>query len=172
MTASAAALCPAGYASARRGPGPEALLSLLELQPLGGRPLNAPEIAQRPILITFWASWCRPCRDEFRNFNRIAARYGGHGLLTLGVNVMEDLGGRSSPEQRDGFIRRAAPDFPLLEGTEATRAIFGGVERIPMVMLFDSSGQLAYSFVHEEGADRMHVTYGDLRPVLDALLPG
>jgi len=170
----AAALLPAAQmttATAAAGPGPEALLSLLDLKPIGGAPVTASDLAQRPVLITFWASWCPPCRDEFHNFNRITTSYGGRGLLTLGVNVFEDFGGLSSPEKRARFIRQTAPAFQLLEGTDATRAAFGGVSRIPTVMLFDTAGQLAYAFVHEEGATRMHVTYGEMKPVLDALLP-
>ncbi len=158
------------FANATPMPREEALLSLIGLPGIDGPALTAQQIANRPVLMTFWASWCPPCRDEFRHFNQVQRVYGDRGLTVLGVNVYEDFGGLSSPEKRARFLKQTAPTFPLIEGGNDLLQKFGGVDRIPTVFLFDASGELAYVFVHERDATKMHVTFGELKPVLDNLL--
>lgn len=149
-----------------------ALSSLAGLNAIGGEPLTPAELKDRPVLITFWASWCPPCRDEFRHFNKVQAEYARKGLLVIGINAFEDWGGLSSPAKRKRFLKQTAPTFRLVEAGPDTLSDFGGISRIPTVMLFSARGDLAYQFVHEKDATKMHVTYGDLKPVLDNLLPG
>lgn len=150
----------------------DAVAGLVGLPGIGGPPLQADDLANRPLLITFWASWCPPCRDEFRHLNRIHAEYAGQGLLVLGVNAFEDWGGLSSPAKRKRFLKQTAPSFRLIESNPDTLRAFGGISRIPTVMLFNADGDLAYQFIHEKDAVKMHVTYDDLRPVLDGLTGG
>lgn len=170
LTTSAAALALPGAVSALPMPRQDALLSLIGLPGIDGPALSAGDVSGRPVLITFWASWCPPCRDEFHHFNQIQRVYGDRGLTVLGVNVYETWRGLSNPAKRARFIKQTRPTFRLIEGTDDLLQGFGGVDRIPTVFLFDASGELAYLFVHETDAKKMHVTFGELKPVLDNLL--
>jgi thiol-disulfide isomerase/thioredoxin len=168
LTALAGLGAPPAFAAL--SPKPDALVSLTRLPGIDGPAIDAAAVSGRPVLLTFWASWCPPCTDEFRHFNRVVETYGRRGLTVLGVNVFEDFGGLSSPAKRARFIRRTAPRFPLLEGDAGTRAVFGGVTRIPTVLLFDAAGEVVFRFIHEQDAAKMHVTFDDLAPYLDVLL--
>lgn len=172
LMASVAAFLAAGAspALAMLRPRQDALLSLIGLPAIDGAPLTGADLAGKPVLITFWASWCPPCRDEFRHFNRIEKAYAGKGLVVLGVNAFEDWGGLSSPAKRRRFLKQTAPAFRLIESGKDTLQAFGGIDRIPTVLLFDAEGEVAYQFVHEKDATKMHITFGELKPVLDALL--
>ncbi len=44
----------------------------------------------KPVLITFWATWCEPCRDEFPMLNELAKEYAPKGLHVVGVNLDDD----------------------------------------------------------------------------------
>src|SRR3984893_11027432 len=44
----------------------------------------------KPVLITFWATWCEPCRDEFPMLNELAKEYAPKGLHVVGVNLDQD----------------------------------------------------------------------------------
>jgi thiol-disulfide isomerase/thioredoxin len=44
----------------------------------------------KPLLMTFWATWCEPCRDEYPMLNELAKEYGPKGLQVVGVNFNDD----------------------------------------------------------------------------------
>ncbi|GAC1622198.1 MAG: hypothetical protein NVS9B13_14660 [Candidatus Acidiferrum sp.] len=62
----------------------------------------------KPLLVTFWATWCEPCRDEFPMLNELAKEYAPKGLKVVGVDLDED--GDLILMRR--FIARYKPVFP------------------------------------------------------------
>src|ERR1700751_1402976 len=62
----------------------------------------------KPLLMTFWATWCEPCRDEYPMINELAKEYGPKGLQVLGVD--DDEEGDLILMRR--FIARYKPVFP------------------------------------------------------------
>src|ERR1700730_1966460 len=62
----------------------------------------------KPVLITFWATWCEPCRDEYPMLNELAKQYAPKGLRVVGVNLDDD--GDLILMRR--FLARYKPAFP------------------------------------------------------------
>ena len=62
----------------------------------------------QPVLITFWATWCEPCRDEYPMLNELAKQYAPKGLRVVGVSLDQD--GDLILMRR--FIARYKPVFP------------------------------------------------------------
>lgn len=160
LLASAGPLLAGGAGAENIHPVPtrDALKAMADLDPINGEKLNPDRLHGRPVIVTFWASWCPPCRWEFAQLNALAQTYRSLDLQIIGINVFEDFGGISSRVKRDRFIADTGPVFPLVAGTDQTRASFGGVTRIPTVFLFDDTGRLAWSFVHATGSKKTHVT--------------
>ena len=44
----------------------------------------------KPLLVTFWATWCEPCRDEYPMLNELAKQYAPQGLKVIGVSMDDD----------------------------------------------------------------------------------
>ena len=62
----------------------------------------------KALLVTFWATWCEPCRDEYPMINELAKGYAPKGLQVLGVD--DDEEGDLILMRR--FIARYKPVFP------------------------------------------------------------
>src|SRR5256886_16257094 len=61
-----------------------------------------------PLLVTFWATWCEPCRDEYPMLNELAKQYAPQGLKVVGVSLDDD--GDLILMRR--FLARDKPGFP------------------------------------------------------------
>src|SRR5258708_36020373 len=62
----------------------------------------------KPLLVTFWATWCEPCRDEYPMLNELAKKYAPQGLKVMGVSMDDD--GDLILKRR--FLARYKPIFP------------------------------------------------------------
>ena len=43
--------------------------------------------AGKVVVVDFWASWCKPCRQSIPWLNQMQAKYAARGLVVIGVNV-------------------------------------------------------------------------------------
>lgn len=62
----------------------------------------------KPLLVTFWATWCEPCRDEYPMLNELAKQYAPNGLKVVGISLDQD--GDLILMRR--FLARYKPVFP------------------------------------------------------------
>ncbi|HYA64756.1 MAG TPA: TlpA disulfide reductase family protein [Candidatus Sulfotelmatobacter sp.] len=66
------------------------------------------EYKGKPLVVTFWATWCEPCRDEYPMLNELAKQYAPQGLKVVGVSLDQD--GDLILMRR--FLARYKPIFP------------------------------------------------------------
>jgi thiol-disulfide isomerase/thioredoxin len=62
----------------------------------------------KAVLVTFWATWCEPCRDEYPMLNELAKQYAPKGLHVVGIDLDDD--GDLILMRR--FLKRYNPIFP------------------------------------------------------------
>lgn len=99
----------------------------------------------KPVLITFWASWCGPCRRELPVLDALK-RTAGDRLEIVAVNVKD-----SSEDYR--FIRRQLKDTPLIFTHDPKGDISKAydVQSYPNLYVIDQAGRIA----------SVHVGYGE-----------
>lgn len=94
-------------AHSTQSPKPAAAQSLTLIDLAGYNKLLA-DHRGKPLLVTFWATWCEPCRDEYPLVNQIAKDYAAKGLVVLGVDMDDD----SAATLIQHFLERNRPIFP------------------------------------------------------------
>jgi thiol-disulfide isomerase/thioredoxin len=109
------------------------------LTDLEGRPVSRQQLAGRPVLVEFWATWCPPCRGTLGWLGDLQRRYGDR-LAVLTVALESD----------EADVRRVASQSgaPLrwVLGTPDVARAFGDVSAMPTLLVFDAQGRRAASF--------------------------
>ena len=131
------------YASALAGsPAPLAALHRQadDLLP-GGRDAYEARLAKLrgyPAVVNVWASWCGPCRFEFKRFQRAAAAYGRR-VAFLGVDS-ED-----SEDAASTFLEEAPVPYPSYSdpGKDIAESI-GASVGFPDTAFYDRRGKLVH----------------------------
>ena len=91
-----------GYAQTSAGPKDPAMIDAQGYQQLLAK------FKGQPLVVTFWATWCEPCRDEYPMLNELAKEYAPKGLKVVGISLDQD--GDLILMRR--FLARYKPVFP------------------------------------------------------------
>ena len=103
---------------------------------LDGRKLATRDLLGQVVILTFWATWCEPCRDELPLLSRYLDRHAQEGLQVLGFCLDE-------PDQLTG-VRRVAESlhFPVGLFANSSAPGYGRIWRLPVNFTIDRSGRL------------------------------
>jgi thiol-disulfide isomerase/thioredoxin len=113
-------------------PAPPATLVTLD-----GKRLSTLDLLSQVVILTFWATWCEPCREELPLLSLYAQEHAAQGLSVLGFSL-------DSPDRLDQVRAMAQPlRFPvgLLEASSAPG--YGRIWRLPVSFTLDREGRLA-----------------------------
>ncbi len=101
-----------------------------------GKPISLSDYQGKVVVLSFWASWCGPCRKELPILEGIQQTAGKERIQVVAVNI------------EDGnTFRRLAPKMASLQllvgsdaANEAQRAY--GVNGIPHMVIIDKAGRV------------------------------
>ncbi|MGH2571352.1 MAG: TlpA disulfide reductase family protein [bacterium] len=117
------------------------------LEKLGGGTVKLSSLRGKVVLIDFWATWCRPCIASIPHLNSLYATHHKDGLEILGVSLDRGQGAQTGREVVEAFSRTTRMDYPVLMGSQATAASFGGIQAIPTAFLIDREGRIRNRYV-------------------------
>jgi cytochrome c biogenesis protein CcmG/thiol:disulfide interchange protein DsbE len=108
------------------------------------------------LLVTFWATWCVPCRDEYPMIISLSKEYGPQGLAVVGVSLDEDADLGLVRQ----FLDKSQPGFPNYRqkpGIDAD-AFYQGVNpdwrgTMPQTDFYGRDGHLARYFVGQKSKE-------------------
>ncbi len=107
------------------------------LRKLDGSAVPLAAVRGKVLVLSFWATWCGPCRDLEPQFVRVAKSYAGNGdIVFYAVNTDEDES-LVAP-----FLSHEKWDVPVVyaDGLDS----FVKVESLPTVLILDRSGKITY----------------------------
>lgn len=93
------------------------------------------EYRGKVVLLSFWASWCGPCRQELPELDKAWTQYKGKDVVFLGISVDE------RPDDAERFLTEVPFHFPTLIDTSGdTSAGQWRVASLPTTVVLDKSG--------------------------------
>ncbi len=113
-----------------------------------GKVVSSGDIAGRPAVLFFWATWCDPCRDLLARVQKLAHRYESKGVRFLGVDTDRDFW------LVEPFLAESKIEIETVltagedDWEEKARAFRIGA--LPTLLVVDGQGNVRYA---DEGAD-------------------
>ena len=106
------------------------------LRDTGGSPVSLSGKRGSLVLLSFWATWCGPCRNEMPSMETLSRNFGGQGFTILAVNQKE------SAAQVTRFMKTYGLNFTTpLDSDGRVNAAYR-VYGIPVSYLVDRAGNV------------------------------
>lgn len=87
-------------------------------------------------LVDFWASWCRPCKEEIPNIIKVCEKYSGEGLQVVGVDCWDKR------EAAEKTIEEMQIPYPQIFNVSIEQTSEYGISGIPHIILFGPEGRI------------------------------
>lgn len=116
------------------------------------------------VVITFWASWCGPCRQELPNLEALQKRAGDKFLKIIAINWKDEL-------REYGTMMRQMSGYTmaLVRDRDGTIADAYGVQNFPNLWIIDLQGKVvAHHAGYGEGS--MDAITAEINQIIDAEL--
>jgi thiol-disulfide isomerase/thioredoxin len=117
-----------------------------ETKKMDGSPLKLSDYKGKIVLLDFWGSWCRPCREANPSLRRLYDKYSkasfekasGFEIISIGIETNEARWKQAIA--KDGMIWEAHAS--TLQNFDDPVAVLYSVREIPTTYLLDEAGQI------------------------------
>ncbi len=113
------------------------------------------------VVVSFFASWCVPCKSEIPHLNNLYQRYKEKPVKMFLVNVGEDK------EKINSFLQTNPTDIPVLSDRYKATADKYKVTTLPRLVVIDKKGKIKrynIGFANDENFEE------EMSKLLDSLL--
>lgn len=117
------------------------LVPPFEVQTRDGRTIDAAWLKGHVTIVSFFASWCGPCRREMPELEKFYQAHGKRGLRILSIGV------DTRREQSEAFVKEVGPTFDIAFDPEAVSMGAFGVKGMPTTFLVGRDGRIARRLV-------------------------
>ena len=135
-------------------PAPEIVLKDLQ-----GRDVKLSDLRGKIVLVNFWATWCKPCKEEMPAMQASYDKLRDKGFVVLAVNELEDTARVAE------HIRTHGHTFEVVMDHNNQVANVYGVVGLPASFLIDPQGivreRIAGSLLTESRIEEMVKKYGE-----------
>jgi DsbE subfamily thiol:disulfide oxidoreductase len=101
---------------------------------LTGTVRNLDDLSGDVVLVTVWASWCAPCRDEMPEIQRLYDEHGGDGFTVLGIDF------RDTDAAARALVEEVGVTYPSIADPRGTTSVEWGIIGVPQSFLVDGDG--------------------------------
>ncbi|MDH3348098.1 MAG: TlpA family protein disulfide reductase [Desulfobulbaceae bacterium] len=124
-----------------------------------GKKVTSEEFKGKTLLVTFFATWCPPCRQEIPSLIKLHEKYGAKNFSVLAFSI--DQGGAKVVSR---LVRQEKVNYPVLMSDQETVSGFGGIAGVPTSFLVNEKGNVVKSYVG-------YVSHGVLAHDIELILP-
>lgn len=137
----------------------------IDLPTLQGRKVKLSSLRGHPVVVTFWGTWCPPCREEFPELVAVYRKYREAGLEIVAVNQRDQ---ELSTEDVKAFVTRFSVEFTVvLDRRGKARRSFRLIA-LPTTVFIDAAGVIQH--VHTGPVSRAELARG-LATILSSKAP-
>lgn len=123
--------------------GAQAILAT-QLPDLDGNDQAVSQWLGKVIVVNFWATWCTPCREEIPEFIEAQKKYGGQGLMFVGIAI-------DQADKVKMFSKEFGINYPVLVGSMNTWSLLEAAgnrhSALPYTVVIDRSGELVENYL-------------------------
>ena len=101
-----------------------------------GKTVRLSDLKGKVVILSFWATWCPPCRMEMPHLQALHTKYQGKKVRVLGINT--DVQG----EQLKAWMKENRLSFPVVSDEGGNVATKYRVEGIPTLLVVDQNGKI------------------------------
>lgn len=112
------------------------------LKDMNGEERKLSDFRNKAVIITFWATWCPPCRAEIPHFKSLYEEYKEKGLEVVGIAL--DQGGVKDVKP---FAEKNKITYPILLANQKVVEDYGGIRGIPTTFVIDRKGNIIEKFI-------------------------
>jgi cytochrome c biogenesis protein CcmG, thiol:disulfide interchange protein DsbE len=111
------------------------------LKDLKGKKVRIEDLKGKVVMISFWATWCVPCKRELDDLAKLYKKHHGAGLEVLAIAT----DGPETYSAIRGVVKRHRWPFRILPDKEGeATSILNPRGTVPYSMYVDRQGRLAY----------------------------
>jgi thiol-disulfide isomerase/thioredoxin len=111
----------------------------IDLPTLAGSSMKLSALRGHPIIVTFWGTWCPPCREEFPRLVAAYEKYRGDGLEIIAVNQRDQ---ELSVKDVKAFSDSFSVPFPIaLDVRGRSRRVYRLIG-LPTTVFIDTAGTI------------------------------
>jgi peroxiredoxin len=115
-----------------------------KLPDLSNKQTSLDDLLQKgPVLLDFWATWCKPCLKAFPKLNELHKKYSARGFTVVGLN--QD--GPRNQAKIKPFVASMNIEFPILIDANNQVMRQFSVQNLPTAVLISPDGRIVGRYV-------------------------
>jgi peroxiredoxin len=111
------------------------------------------EVGDGPILLSFWATWCKPCLEELNDYKQIYNEYKDKGFKMYAISTDDE----NTVAKVKPLVKSKGYNFPVLLDTNSDAVRLYYAQSVPYSVILDKKGMIIYSHLGYMKGDEVKV---------------
>lgn len=110
-------------------------------------------IGKGPVVICFWATWCKPCVDELNEYKKLYEEIDNKTITFVAVSIDDER----SMSKVEPFVKRNKLPFITLFDSNKDVARKFSVQSVPYTFVLDKDGKIVYNHSGYKKGDEIKI---------------